>query len=67
MIIGDEGLSGEEIVALAAASAAALAKDIANAQISVLGDFFSTLGSSLTTIADRRTQQGINKGEAQKS
>ena len=56
----DSGLSGEEIVALAAASAAALAKDIANAQISVLGDFFSTLGTSLITIADRRTQQGID-------
>ncbi|MCL2370813.1 MAG: hypothetical protein FWC80_06265 [Firmicutes bacterium] len=58
----DSGLCGEDIVAIAASAAVALAKDTPNAQISVLGDFFATLGSSLITIADRRTQQGIDCG-----
>ena len=51
---------GEEIVAMAAASASTLAKDKSNAELLVIADFFSVLSSSLTTIVDRREQQGID-------
>ena len=60
--IMDLRLSGEQLVAAASAAAVSIAKDKSNAELSVLGDFFSTLGASLTLIADRRSQQGIDLG-----
>ena len=58
----DLRLSGEQLAAAASAAAVSIAKDKPNAEISVLGDFFSTLGASLILIADRRAQQGIDCG-----
>jgi len=58
----DLRLSGEQLVAAASTAAVSIAKDKPNAEISVLGDFFSTLGAALMLISDRREQQGIDCG-----
>ena len=58
----DLRLSGEQLAAAATAAAVSIAKDKPNAELSVLGDFFSALGTSLILIADRRSQQGIDLG-----
>lgn len=46
-------LSGCELVALASLLSVAISKDLSNDEIGSLGNFFSAIGSNLSTIADQ--------------
>lgn len=46
-----KGLSGCELVALAGLISVAISQNISNNEVDILGNFFSALGSNLSTIA----------------
>lgn len=46
-----QGLSGCELVALAGLISVAISQNISNNEVNILGNFFSALGSNLSTIA----------------
>jgi hypothetical protein len=58
-----ENLSGAELVALASALAIYISNGLTPDEIDTLGNFFSSLGSNLSTIASASNNNNNNNNE----